>query len=87
MRIVFPRSELKEAVAGLSRVISHKTSLPILEGIKFSTKDGLLNATATDLDQTVCYAFAVAEIDKAGAFVVNCEALKPFTKGLSLIHI
>lgn len=81
MRIVFPRSELKEAVAGLGRVISRHSSLPILEGIKFSTKDGLLNATATDLDQTVCYSFAVAEIAKAGAFVVNCEALKPFAKG------
>jgi len=81
MRIVFPRSELKEAIAGLGRVIARHASLPILEGIKFSTKDGLLNASATDLDQTVCYSFAVAEIAKAGAFVVNCEALKPFTKG------
>lgn len=81
MRITIPRSEIKEALAGLSRVVSRRATLPILQGVKFSAKDGLLRVTATDLDQNLCYNFGSAEIEKAGAFVVNCEALKPFTRG------
>jgi DNA polymerase III sliding clamp (beta) subunit (PCNA family) len=36
MQITIPRSELKQAVAGLSRVVPKRATLPILQTVRFS---------------------------------------------------
>jgi len=55
-QITLPISELKQALAGFSRVISRKSSLPVLQTLKLSrTTDGQVSLSATDLDAFVTY--------------------------------
>ena len=81
MKVEITKKELHEALAGFSRVISRKTTLPVLHGIRFAAKDGQLHATATDLEQAATYTFASAVVARQGVCVVSCEALRPFAKG------
>ena len=82
MQIALKRSELKEAIAGLSRVIARRASLPVLEHIRFSATGTKAVATGTDLEQTLSYFFESATVERPGKpFLANLEALKPLVKG------
>ena len=49
-----PIAELKPALAGLSKVIAKRCTLPVLGTIKIErTKDGWIALTGTDLDHHV----------------------------------
>ena len=81
MRISMQRSELKEAISGLSRVMSRHPSFPALEHIRFSGIGRAVRLTATDREQTATYTPENATADIGPGFLVMLEALKPFTKG------
>ena len=54
MSINLPVAELKPALIGLGKVISRKSTLPVLQNVKVDkTKDGVVALTATDLDSFV----------------------------------
>ena len=73
---------MKEALAGLGKIIPRRTVLPALGCLKFHAVDNKLLVTATDLTHTAAYSFESAGIEKAGkAFLVNYESLKPLAKG------
>ena len=80
MELSITRSELKTAVAGLSRIIPNKTALPILSGVLFRSTQCVLTATATDLDQVASYRFDTATAPD-GTIVLPLTALKELTKG------
>lgn len=80
MELTITRSELKTAIAGLSRIIPSKTTLPILSGVRFRSTEGVLTATATDLDQIVSYRFDTATSTE-GTIVLPLTCLKELTKG------
>lgn len=50
MHININRQELCEAVANLSRAVSQKATIPVLEGIYLDAKDGCLKMTAYNLE-------------------------------------
>ena len=55
-QITLPAAELKQALSGLSKVVSRKTTLPVLSTIKLARdQQGKVSLSATDLDAFVTY--------------------------------
>lgn len=81
MKLTIPRSELKGAVAGLSKIISNKTTLPILGHVKFEVQGRNVTVHGSDLDQQATYAFADAVCDGQGGFTAGFHQLKDLSKG------
>lgn len=61
MKLIIPRSELKEALAGLSKVVNQRASIPILACARLDAEGQIVRLTGTDISQTVVYEIAVAE--------------------------
>ena len=61
MKLLLPRSELKEALAGLSKVVNPRASIPILACVRLDAEGQTVRLTGTDLSQTATYAITVAE--------------------------
>jgi hypothetical protein len=81
MQLTIPRSELKQAVAGLSRVVPKRATLPILQTVRFSHEGGRTTVTGTDLDQSLAFRFAQASAEGAGSFLIGLSDLQLLTKG------
>jgi DNA polymerase III subunit beta len=81
MQLTIPRSELKQAVSGLSRVVSKRTTLPVLAHIRLAVQDGKATATATDLDGVLDYRFQKAQCDGKGVTLLPLAELQLLTKG------
>ena len=54
--IQLPAGALKRALSGLTRIISRRTTLPVLSYVKIERRDGAVHFTATDLDLILTYA-------------------------------
>jgi DNA polymerase III sliding clamp (beta) subunit (PCNA family) len=80
MKITIPRSEIKEAVAGLGRIVANKTTLPVLSCIRLDV-NGAVTLTATDLEQSARYQFGNATNTGTGSLVIPFQALKDLAKG------
>jgi len=80
-KIQLPIAELKPALLGLGKIISRKSTLPVLQNIKVDrTKDGWIVLTSTDLD---CFVSVRLEQPVNGApveMLVPYEALTRITK-------
>ena len=88
MELNISRSELKAAVAGLSRIIPSKVTLPILGGVRFNTdENGTVTCSATDLEQTATYRFVNTTGIEVGTMVLPLPALKELTKGSDREHV
>ena len=61
MKLTLPRSELKEALAGLSKVANPRAPVPILACVRLDAAGQTVRLTGTDISQTVVYEIAVAE--------------------------
>lgn len=82
MKITAPRFELKDALQGLSRVLPRKSTLPILQAVRFRSVDGCLTATVTDLEQNLTCRFDSAMIEgNVEPFVLDARHLQPLVKG------
>lgn len=82
MKLILSREELKTAVAGFQKIVNGKSrSLPILGGICFESRDGAVNAQATDLDQHLIYTFKQARADQDGVLILPLVNLKDLAKG------
>jgi DNA polymerase III sliding clamp (beta) subunit (PCNA family) len=88
MELNISRSELKASVAGLSRIIPGKVTVPVLAGVRFEAdQTGTVRATATDLEQTAVYRFVNTTSVAVGAFVLPLPALKELTRGADREHV
>ena len=81
MEIVISKEQIKETVAGLSKIISAKSTLPVLSHVKFFTRDNGLYLTGTNLEESATFSFSNATINKPGAFLLPLETLKLLAKG------
>lgn len=81
MQITIPRSELKQAVAGLSRVVPKRATLPILQTVRFTYEGGRTTVAGTDLDQSLAFRFAQASGEGDGSFLIGLADLQLLTKG------
>ena len=81
MKVSLPRSEVKEAVAGFSKIVNGKShTLPVLGCVRFNL-NGAVTAQVTDLDQHLQYRFGAAKAQGEGAFIVPLANLKELAQG------
>ena len=81
MKLTIPRSELKAATAGFSKIVNgNARTLPILGCIRFDTGT-IITAQTTDLDQNATYQFIDAQADGQGNMVIPLATLKELVKG------
>jgi len=81
MNVTLPRGAIKEAVAGLSKIVYGKQTIPVLGCVRLSVENQTAVAEATDLDQVVKYRFDDAQAHGEGACILPLVALKDLTKG------
>jgi len=54
--VTLPAADLKQALPGLSKVVSRKSTLPVLQSVRLTrTEAGVVTLSATDLDTFVSY--------------------------------
>lgn len=80
MKLTIPRSELKDALAGLSKVVSTKANLPILSHVRLEADGKAMTLTGTDLNQVATY-----EIKCAAPVTSPVSALIPLETLQSLL--
>ena len=61
MKLLLPRAELKEALAGLSKVVNARANLSILSHVQLDAEGQTVRLTGTDISQTAVYTITVAE--------------------------
>ncbi len=89
MKISISQKELNKALNIVQKVVSTKTSMPILSGILLEALDGRLNVTATDLELGI-NTFVECDIEEEGAVVVQSKLLGDFIRKLpsnSLVNL
>ena len=80
-KIHLPIAELKPALAGLGKIISRASTLPVLQNIKVDrTKDGWTTLTSTDLDHFVTVRLEQPAEGAPESILVPYEALNRITK-------
>lgn len=61
MKLTIPRSELKEALTGLSKVVNLRAPVPILSSLRLDAEGQTVRLTGTDISQVAVYEVTVAE--------------------------
>lgn len=82
MNFTVDRNEFLEVVSRLSRIVSNKTSYPILEGILISAKQGKVTLVAYNLEMSMKKAI-YARVEEEGDIVVSAKIIGDIFKRLS----
>lgn len=83
MRILCQQEALSEAVAIVSRAVSARSNLPVLEGIYIkATDDGKIILTGNDMEIGI-EAIAEAEVMQPGEVVINAKMLSGIIRSLA----
>ena len=81
-QINLPVSELKTALSGLSKIISKRTGLPVLQHVRIERlPDSAPTISATDLDAFTSYRFEENGEANAGSILVPFAPLQSIVKG------
>jgi DNA polymerase-3 subunit beta len=75
MKFVVSSMELLDHLQAISRVISSKNTLPILDNFLFSLEDGILKITASDLESTLITQIQLENTDGDGVIAVPARLL------------
>src|SRR5437773_3741139 len=80
--IILPVSELKMALSGLSKIISKRAALPVLQHVRVERlSGGALTISATDLEAFTSYRFEQGGEGKAESILVAFSPLYSIVKG------
>jgi DNA polymerase III sliding clamp (beta) subunit (PCNA family) len=80
-KIYLPIAELKPALAGLGKIISKRSTLPVLQNIRVDrTKDGWIVLTSTDLDHFISIRLEQPAEGAPDSMLVPYEYLSRITK-------
>ena len=82
MQLSVLQENLNTALTHVSRFVSAKTQLPILKNILFSTDNGRLKLSATDLELAINY-WIGAKIEKESSITVPAKEITEFISYLS----
>lgn len=75
MKFVVSSMELLGHLQAISRVISNKNTLPILDNFLFSLEDGLLEITASDLESTLVTQIQLENTEGSGAVAIPARIM------------
>jgi DNA polymerase III subunit beta len=75
MKFVVSSMELLGHLQAISRVISNKNTLPILDNFLFSLEDGILEITSSDLESTLVTHIQLENTDGKGAVAIPARLL------------
>jgi DNA polymerase-3 subunit beta len=81
MKITVKQNELSKALSIVQKVVSSRTTMPILSGILIEAENNKLNLTATDLELGI-KTIIDCEIEEEGSIVVNARLLSDFVRKL-----
>ena len=81
MKITLPRHELRDALAGLSKVVPRRATLPVLQLVRVGARQGQTVLTAMDLDNVLEYRCGQAQIQAEGEALVPLDELNLLTNG------
>jgi DNA polymerase-3 subunit beta len=87
MKFVVSSMELLSHLQAISRVISSKNTLPILDNFLFSLEDGVLEITASDLESTLITKVQLNNTDGSGMIAVPARILTDTLKEFSDIPL
>ncbi len=73
MKFVVSSTELLSHLAALSRVISSKSTMPILDNFLFQLTDSALTITASDLESTLITSLELSNIEGEGSIAVPAK--------------
>lgn len=82
MRFTLSSTALNAKLQTLSKVISNKNSLPILESFLFEVINGQLFITSSDSENVMKSSLGLAQFDADGAFAVPCRTILDAMKEL-----
>ena len=82
MRFTLSSTALNAKLQTLSKVISNKNSLPILESFLFEVSNGQVFITSSDSENVMKTALSLDEFDSDGAFAVPCRTILDAMKEL-----
>src|SRR3989339_1952142 len=82
MKFSLLQENLNTALQNVSRFVSLKSQLPILSNILFSTDQGRLKLTATNMDLGINY-WLGAKVEVDGSFAIPARELVEFVSYLS----
>lgn len=74
MKIICDRGELLDALMGVSKAVSSKSSIPAIEGILFKCTSYIVMLTAYDLEIGITTAVSAA-VEQPGDIVINAKLL------------
>ncbi len=75
MKFVVSSSELLARLLSVSRVISSKNTIPVLDNFLFVLKDGNLQITASDLETSLKAGLAIDNVEEEGEITVPAKLL------------
>jgi DNA polymerase III subunit beta len=87
MKFVVSSMELLSHLQAISRVISNKNTLPILDNFLFSLESGMLEITASDLESTLVTSMQLENSDGSGDIAVPAKILIDTLKEFSDIPL
>ena len=80
MKLLVPRSHLKDAVAGLSKVVNQRASIPILACVRLDAEGKAIRLTGTDLNQVATYEIAAESTPTPVSVLIPMDALQSVLK-------
>ena len=80
MKFVVSSTELLSHLQSISRVISTKNTLPILDNFLFSLADGRLEITASDLESTMVTSLSLGNTSSSGKIAIPAKILNDTLK-------
>lgn len=81
MKLTIPRSELKEALVGLSKVVNARANLPILSHVRLEADGKSVTLIGTDLSQVAAYEIKCAEpVSSPVSALIPIESLSSLLK-------
>lgn len=83
MRFTVSSTALSSSLQSISRVISTKNTLPILDNFLFKITDGELLATASDLETTLTTAVKISGVTGNGSVAISAKLLLDILKEFS----
>ena len=75
MKFVISSTELLSHLQAISRVISSKNTLPILDNFLFNLEDGKLTITASDLESTLVTIMSLENVSEEGTIAIPAKLI------------